>query len=157
MINKNMNTEEDERIITKYPNRRIYDTRTSKYIKVEDLRRMVIEDCKFRVIDSKTKEDVTRSLLLQIIIEQESESNPLFTSENLKNFIRYRGVKHQQIFTQYLNQSLAFFQQQHELLNSGVQAMLKKTPMKAIAEITRMNTDMWQKLQTSYFDKPGKN
>ena len=70
-------TEQTIRIIKKYPNRRVYDTHLSRYIKVDDLRDMIIDGIEFKVIDSKTKEDVTRSVLLQIILEQESENNLL--------------------------------------------------------------------------------
>jgi polyhydroxyalkanoate synthesis repressor PhaR len=101
--------EDEIRIIKKYPNRRIYDTQESKYIKVENIRDMIVEGIAFVVLDSKTGEDVTRTVLLQLIIEQESENNPLFTTENLKTFIRYYGQGPHQPFAEFMDQSLSFF------------------------------------------------
>jgi polyhydroxyalkanoate synthesis repressor PhaR len=110
-------TEQTIRIIKKYPNRRVYDTHLSRYIKVDDLRDMIIDGIAFKVIDSKTKEDVTRSVLLQIVLEQESENTPLFSSENLMHFIRYYDHNHSVMFSAYLTQSLQFFNQQQDQPN----------------------------------------
>jgi polyhydroxyalkanoate synthesis repressor PhaR len=67
--------EVEPRIIKKYPNRRLYDTKRSKYITLQQIRDLVLEEVPFIVIDQKTEEDITRSILLQIIFEQESETN----------------------------------------------------------------------------------
>ncbi|MGH1543850.1 MAG: polyhydroxyalkanoate synthesis repressor PhaR [Arenicella sp.] len=138
------------RIIKKYPNRRVYDTHDSKYIKVSDIRDMVVTGIKFKVIDSQSKEDVTRSVLLQIIIEQESETNPLFTSDNLENFIRYYSKNQGQVFSEFMDQSLAFFNYQQEQFNTGVQEMLKQNPVSMFAEFHQKNTEMWQSMQDSF-------
>ena len=111
-------TEENIRIIKKYPNRRIYDTHDSKYITITDVRDMVVEGIEFKIIDAKSKKDITRNVLLQIIIEQESENNPLFSTDNLQNFIRYYGANQQKGFSEFMNQSLAFFQQQQAHLHT---------------------------------------
>ena len=78
-------TSKDEsgvRILKKYPNRRIYDTHESAYINLDDVRKMIVAEIDFKVIDSKSKADLTHSVLLQLITEQESDSNPLFTADN---------------------------------------------------------------------------
>ena len=77
----------EPRIIKKYPNRRLYDTEKSKYVTLQQIRDLVLEEVPFIVIDQKTDEDITRSILLQIIFEQESETNPLFSNDNLERFI----------------------------------------------------------------------
>ena len=84
-----MNEEAQPRIIKKYPNRRLYDTEKSKYVTLQEIRDLVLEEILFVVIDKKTDADITRSILLQIIFDQESETNPLFSNENLERFIRY--------------------------------------------------------------------
>ena len=99
--------DDDIRVIKKYPNRRIYDTQSSKYIKIDDIRDMIVKGINFVVLDSKSGEDVTRSVLLQLIIEQESENNPLFTTENLKTFIRYYGQMPHQPYMQLAHRALA--------------------------------------------------
>ena len=145
-------TEQAIRIIKKYPNRRVYDTHLSKYIKIDDLRDMIIDGIEFKVIDSKTKEDVTRSVLLQIILEQESENNPLFSSENLMHFIRYYDHNHSAMFSAYLTQSLQFFNQQQDQLNQQFSNLLTKNPVDNFNQFNQKNIDLWQGLQKQFFD-----
>jgi len=149
--------DEDEiRIIKKYPNRRIYDTQTSQYIKIEDIRDLIVAGVNFIVLDSKSGEDVTRSVLLQLIIEQESENNPLFTTENLKSFIRYYGQGPHQPFAEYMNQSLAFFQHQQEQLSESYHDMMQSNPMKDMSEIYKQNMKLWEKMSKSFYSNPKK-
>ena len=145
-------TEETARVIKKYPNRRVYDTHLSKYIKIDDLRDMVIDGTEFQVIDTQTKEDVTRSVLLQIILEQESENNPLFTSENLRHFIRYYGNNHSDIFSTYLSQSLSFFSQQQEQMGQQFTELFKQNPVDNFNQFNQKGVEMWQDMQKQFFD-----
>ncbi len=78
----------NRRIIKKYPNRRLYDTEDSKYITLEDIRILVIKNKEFVVIDAKTRDDLTRNILLQIIIEKEQNSEPIFSIKVLAQIIR---------------------------------------------------------------------
>lgn len=146
-------SEETIRIIKKYPNRRVYDTQESKYIKIDDIRTMVTDGVMFKVIDSKTKDDVTRSVLLQIILEQESESNPLFTSDNLKHFIKYYGQEQQVQFSEYMNQSLAFFHQQQEQFNIGMQEFMSRNPVNVFSDMTKKNAEIWSNMQNAFFNQ----
>ena len=84
-----MSDEVEPRIIKKYPNRRLYDTEKSQYVTLQQIRSLVLDEIPFIVIDQKSEDDITRSILLQIIFEQESETNPLFSNDNLERFIRY--------------------------------------------------------------------
>ena len=143
--------DEDVRVIKKYPNRRIYDTQTSKYIKVDDIRDMIVAGIPFMVLDSKTGEDVTRSVLLQLIIEQESENNPLFTTENLKFFIRYYGQVPHQGFADFMNQSLSFFQSQQDQLRDTYSDMMQNNAMKAFQDMNKKNMDMWKKMSEGFY------
>ena len=77
------------RTIKKYPNRRLYDTANSGYITLADVKQMVLEGIAFQVMDAKTGEDLTRSILLQIILDEESGGVPMFSSEMLSQMIRF--------------------------------------------------------------------
>jgi polyhydroxyalkanoate synthesis repressor PhaR len=105
----------DDRIIKKYPNRRLYDTETKTYITLEDVRQLVKDNINFRVLDSNSKKDLTQSTLLQIIIEQEAGRAPLFTTSLLRNFIRFYDQKPSQLFSQYIEQAMQAFHQQQTL------------------------------------------
>ena len=69
-----------ERLIKKYPNRRLYDTQTSSYITLADVKQLVLDSEEFTVVDAKTEEDLTRSILLQIILEEEANGSPMFSA-----------------------------------------------------------------------------
>jgi polyhydroxyalkanoate synthesis repressor PhaR len=97
------------RTIKKYPNRRLYDTVESRYITLSDIQRLVIERIDFVVIDKKTQEDITRSILLQVIAEQEHGVEPLMSRDFLSHVIRSYGGAMQGMIGSYLEQSLKLF------------------------------------------------
>lgn len=97
------------RIIKKYPNRRLYDTETSAYITLAEVKDLVLGYKEFQVQDAKTGEDLTRSILLQIILEEESGGVPMFTQEMLANIIRYYGHAMQGLMGSYLERSIGAF------------------------------------------------
>src|ERR1700747_3367497 len=94
------------RTIKKYPNRRLYDTVESRYITLSDIRRLVIERIDFVVIDKKSQEDITRSILLQVIAEQEHDGEPLMSRDFLSQVIRSYGDAMRSTVGSYLEQSL---------------------------------------------------
>lgn len=96
-------------VIKKYANRRLYDSQKSCYITLEDLKNYVLNYTPFQVIDVKTKEDVTKSCLIQIIFEMECSNNPLFTREILEHFVRVYGNPMQVFFKEYLEKSFSIF------------------------------------------------
>jgi len=77
------------RLIKKYPNRRLYDTANSGYITLADVKQMVLENIDFTVVDAKSGDELTRAILLQIILEEESAGMPMFSSEMLAQMIRF--------------------------------------------------------------------
>jgi len=95
--------------IKKYPNRRLYDTANSGYITLADVKHMVLEGIDFRVVDAKTNEDLTRAILLQIILDEESGGMPMFSSEMLAQLIRFYGSAQQTIMGQYIEQNVQAF------------------------------------------------
>ncbi len=98
-----------DRVIKKYPNRRLYDTLTSNYIALSDIKQLVMSGAAFKVIDAKTEEDITRSLLLQIILEEEAGGAPLFSEAVLSNIIRTYGHAMQGFMGSYLEKNLQVF------------------------------------------------
>lgn len=97
------------RIIKKYPNRRLYDTESSTYITLADVRQLVLDNVKFQVQDAKTSEDITRSILLQIILELEGGGVPMFSSTMLEHIIRFYGNAMQGVMGTYLEKNMQAF------------------------------------------------
>ena len=106
----------DQRIIKKYPNRRLYDTAISSYITLDDVRRLVVEGVTFQVIDVRSKEDITRSILLQIIAEQEESGQPIFSSDALTKIIRAYGKNLENVMGDFLERSLEMFTEQQQAI-----------------------------------------
>ena len=97
------------RVLKKYPNRRLYDTRTSSYITLQDVKQMVLDAEVFEVRDAKTGDEITRSILLQIILEEETGGMPMFSSQMLAQIIRYYGHAMQGMMGSYLEKNLQTF------------------------------------------------
>jgi len=104
----------DPRVIKKYPNRRLYDTVESRYITLADVRRLVIERFDFVVVDKKNNSDITRSILLQVIAEQEHLPEPILTQEFMVNVIRSYGSDVQNLVSGHLEQALKQFLSQQQ-------------------------------------------
>ncbi len=101
--------ESSVRVLKKYPNRRLYDTQTSSYITLADVKRMVLDGETFEVRDAKTAEDLTRSILLQIILEEETGGVPMFSTQMLAQIIRFYGHAMQGLMGSYLEKNLQTF------------------------------------------------
>ena len=131
------------RTLKKYPNRRLYDTRNSSYITLADVKRMVLAGEDFEVRDAKTGEDLTRSILLQIILEEESGGVPMFSSSMLANIIRFYGHTMQGAMGAMLERNLQAFAEMQTQLVSG-QAPLMQNLMGSYLEQSRV---MFEKMQ----------
>src|SRR5437868_8636469 len=97
------------RLIKKYPNRRLYDTKTSSYITLADVKQMVLKQEEFQVVDAKSNDDLTRQILLQIILEEESGGMPMFSSDVLSQMIRSYGSAMQGFMGTYLQKNMEGF------------------------------------------------
>ena len=142
---------ENKRIIKKYPNRRLYDTEESKYITLEDIKKLVLGNKDFIVKDVKTDEDLTRTILLQIIIEQEDDGEPLFSTQALSHIIRFYGDSVQSVAGDYLQKSIDLFVSQQKQLQEQLQSAVNTNPLAAMAELTEQNLEMWKKMQDNFF------
>ena len=139
------------RIIKKYPNRRLYDTELSHYITLSDVRDLVMKGVELRILDSSSTEDITRATLLQIMLEEESGGEPLFTANMLAQIIQFYGGNVQGLFTRYLEESLTLFEQQQQ----EIQEALSGKPMAAMTEMAQRNMDLWSDIQKSFFQSMG--
>jgi polyhydroxyalkanoate synthesis repressor PhaR len=97
------------RVIKKYPNRRLYDTDTSTYITLAEVKQLVLDSESFVVRDAKTNDDLTRSILLQIILEEEAGGAPMFSEAALANIIRFYGHAMQGFMGSYLEKNVQVF------------------------------------------------
>lgn len=139
-------------LIKKYPNRRLYDTENSKYITLTDLKQMIVEGATVKVIDSNTEEDITRNILMQIIMEAEAAGKPIFNAVMLQQIIRFYGGTMQGMFAQFLEDSLEMFSSQQTKLKDT----LGTDPLTAMTKIAENNMKLWADMQKSFFGKSGK-
>jgi polyhydroxyalkanoate synthesis repressor PhaR len=126
---------ESPRVIKKYPNRRLYDTFTSSYITLQDVKKLVLENVVFRVEDAKSKEDLTRSILLQIILEEETAGAPMFSSDALSQIIRFYGNAMQGMMGNYLEKNISTF--------TEIQARLKEQSSQMYGQNPLLKADAW--------------
>jgi polyhydroxyalkanoate synthesis repressor PhaR len=142
-----------ERLIKKYPNRRLYDTSESRYITLEEVRQMVVDGINFKVVDKKNNQDITRNILLQIIMEQESgKGEPMFSTDLLTQFIQNYGEKTQTEFSNFMEKSMEFFKNQQNLLHEHMAKPLKNTPGEFWLEMGKKQMDAWQDMQKQFFE-----
>jgi polyhydroxyalkanoate synthesis repressor PhaR len=127
------------RMIKKYPNRRLYDTETSTYITLAEVKQLVLEYRAFQVVDAKSGDDLTRAILLQIILEEESGGVPLFTSEMLANIIRYYGHSMQGLMGAYLERSIQAFHEAQRRFQDHTRSLYGDipTPQNAMQDMIR--------------------
>jgi polyhydroxyalkanoate synthesis repressor PhaR len=131
---------EPARLIKKYPNRRLYDTRTSTYITLADVKKLVLQGEEFQVLDAKTSEDLTRSILLQIILEEESAGAPMFSSDVLTQFIRSYGNAMQGMLGPYLERNMQLF--------SEIQKRMQEQSQKLYGEPAKFNEELWKQFMS---------
>lgn len=138
----------DIRIIKKYPNRRLYDTEISCYVTLEDVRQLIMEGESFEVRDARTGNNLTRSVLLQIIAENEELiGQPIFSTQLLTQVIRFYGDSLQGIIGSYLERSIQIFSDQQQQLRGHLGNLMGQTPFSLLNQIAERNMDIWKGLQ----------
>jgi len=141
----------EPRTIKKYPNRRLYDTVESRYITLADIRRLVIDRIDFVVIDKKTQEDITRSILLQVIAEQEQGGEPLMSRDFLSQVIRSYGGAMQGVIGSYLEQSLKLFANQQRDARERIKGAADNETAEAINHLAQRNYQRWRAVQEEIY------
>lgn len=146
------------RIIKKYPNRRLYDTEISRYITLEEVRQLVLDNVDFRVIDKRTHEDITRSILLQVIAEQEQGGDPIFKTELLQHIIRFYGDPLQSSISRYLELSMQLFIEKQQQLRDQVRALVGQAqqPLHALKDLAEQNLPLWRAIRRDFLRNLGK-
>lgn len=151
-----MNDTTNKRVIKKYPNRRLYDTNESKYVTLSDVRKLVLEDIPFCVIDKKSGADITRSILLQIIIEQEEVGQPIFSTDVLQQLIGFYGDSVNSLAGDFMRNSVNLFYEQQKRLQQQMTDALQHSPMPpAFTEVAKRNLELWQQMQETFFNSGG--
>ncbi len=138
-----------QRVIKKYPNRRLYDTETSTYITLTEVKQLVIQNAQFVVRDAKTGDDLTRSILLQIILEEEAGGAPMFTEQVLANIIRFYGQAMQGYMGPYLEKNIQAMTEVQAQLAEKAEGL---TP-EMWARFMTMQSPMLQGLMGSYVEQ----
>lgn len=143
------------RLIKKYPNRRLYDTQTSTYITLADVKQLVLEHENFQVVDAKSGEDLTRQILLQIILEEESGGLPMFSAQMLAQIIRFYGNAMQGIMGSYLEKNIQAFIDIQSKLQEQSKAFYEthRIGPEMWAQFVNMQTPMIQSLMTNYIEQ----
>ena len=142
----------DTRIIKKYPNRRLYDTEVSRYITLQEIRALVLSGEAFQVIDKHSGDDITRSILLQVISEQEEGGDPIFTTEVLTQIIRFYGDSMQNSMSRYLELSLKLFIDQQQQFKDRLQKLLGNNPLQALKEIASQQSPLWRTVRKEFLN-----
>ncbi|QEL64703.1 polyhydroxyalkanoate synthesis repressor [Oryzomicrobium terrae] len=147
------------RLIKKYPNRRLYDTKTSAYITLADVKDLVLRFEEFKVVDAKAGDDLTRSILLQIILEEETGGVPIFSTELLAQMIRFYGNSMQAMLSKYLETNMKAF--------VDFQGKVQEQSRSMYGDNNQMQSDMWaqflnfqgpamQSMMSAYMDQSKK-
>ena len=148
------------RLIKKYPNRRLYDTKTSSYITLADVKVMVHKQEEFQVVDAKSGEDLTRSILLQIILEEESTGGlPMFSSDLLSQLIRFYGNAMQGVMGSYLEKNIKAFQDMQKALqdqSSRIYGDNSKASQELWAQFMNLQGPAMQSLMQAYMEQSQK-
>lgn len=142
----------ESRVIKKYPNRRLYDTHISRYITLEEIRKLVLEHIPFRVEDKRTGDDITRGILLQVIAEQEEGGDPIFTTDLLQSIIRYYGDPMQNSIGRYLELSAQLFQQQQQQFAEQVRGLLGQAPqpIQSLVDMAERQVPIWRSVRAEF-------
>nr|VFK26537.1 MAG: polyhydroxyalkanoate synthesis repressor PhaR [Candidatus Kentron sp. MB]VFK30326.1 MAG: polyhydroxyalkanoate synthesis repressor PhaR [Candidatus Kentron sp. MB]VFK75171.1 MAG: polyhydroxyalkanoate synthesis repressor PhaR [Candidatus Kentron sp. MB] len=136
------------RILKKYPNRRLYDTTLSKYITLADVRRLVVQNEEFLIRDATDDRDITRNILLQIIVEQEGgEEEPLFTTNVLEQMIRIYGDSLQGMLAKHLDKSIKLIVRQQQRFRQQMHNVVVRDPVNFLCELTEQNLSLWEEMQ----------
>jgi polyhydroxyalkanoate synthesis repressor PhaR len=144
------------RVIRKYPNRRLYDTVESRYVTLADVRRLVVDRVDFIVLDRKSQLDITRSILLQVIAEQEGAGESLMSRDFLSQVIRSYGSGLQDFVGRYLDESIRLFAREQRELRDRFKNVVGIDPLETVTNVAQKNYQRWKAVQEEVFSRlPG--
>ena len=143
----------EDRLIKKYPNRRLYDTQTSTYVTLSDIKNLVMGNEVFKVVDAKTEEDLTRNILLQIILEEEAGGAPVFSSQMLSQIIRFYGDSMQGLMGNYLEKTMQSFVDIHNKLGDQTKGLGAGSTPEAWSQMMNIQNPLMQGLMGNYMEQ----
>ena len=145
------------RVIKKYANRRLYDTVASKHVTLSDIRKMIVDGADIQIVEDTSGDDITRPLLLQIIVEQEQNGGqPILTEVLLSQLIRFYGNPMQGMMAEYLQKSVGTFVKQQSTVQEQMQHMLSNTPIDTMRELMAQNMKTWDVILKGSVESSGK-
>ncbi len=140
------------RTIKKYANRRLYDTHASRHVTLDGIRQLIVDGEDIVVIDDTNGQDITRSILLQVIAEQEQSGRPILSAGMLRHIIRFYGNPLQEFMAQYLEASVEAFLNQQKGMHDQFRDMLARTPMATMQGMAERNLGLWADMQKAFLD-----
>ena len=143
----------EDRLIKKYPNRRLYDTQTSTYVTLSDIKNLVMGNEVFKVVDAKTEEDLTRNILLQIILEEEAGGAPVFSSQMLSQIIRFYGNSMQGLMGNYLEKTMQSFVDIHNKLGDQTKGLGAGSTPESWSQMMNIQNPLMQGLMGNYMEQ----
>ena len=143
----------EDRLIKKYPNRRLYDTQTSTYVTLSDIKNLVMANEVFKVVDAKTEEDLTRNILLQIILEEEAGGAPVFSSQMLSQIIRFYGNSMQGLMGNYLEKTMQSFVDIHNKLGDQTKGLGAGSTTEAWSQMMNLQNPLMKGLMGNYMEQ----
>ena len=144
------------RIIRKYANRRLYDTEASRHINKDDVRRLIAAGKDVRILEDGSGDDITRSVLLQLVAEQELGGKPVLSDQMLTQIIRFYDHPMQGVLGSYLQQSFETFLQQQSSLQEQMQELMRSGPFAVMKDVAKQNMEAWQAMQRAFRDTKAK-
>lgn len=141
------------RTIKKYANRRLYDTQASRHVTLDGIRELVASGEDVVVVDDTTGQDITRSILLQVIADAEQGGRPILSAQMLKQIIRFYGNPMQELMASYLERSVDIFLSQQKVLQEQIQKTLgMASPLGSLQSLAQKNLEAWTQLQKSFLE-----
>lgn len=140
------------RVIKKYANRRLYDAVASRHVTLKDIHQLIAQGEQVKVLDDTSGEDITRSVLLQIVAEQEHFGKPILSVQLLHSILRFYGTAMEELTSQYLEKSVERWLEQQQALRQQFWSFMGTAPVNGMVEATRANMDLWLKFQQPMFD-----
>jgi len=144
------------RIIRKYANRRLYDTEASRHINKDDVRKLIAAGKEVRILEDGSGDDITRSVLLQLVAEQELGGKPVLSDQMLTQIIRFYDHPMQGVLGSYLHQSFETFLQQQSTLQEQMQELMRNGPFAVMKDVAKQNMEAWQAMQKAFRDTKAK-
>jgi len=144
------------RIIRKYANRRLYDTEASRHINKDDVRKLIAAGKDVRIVEDGSGDDITRSVLLQLVAEQELGGKPVLSDQMLTQIIRFYDHPMQGVLGSYLQQSFETFLQQQATLQEQMQELMRSGPFAVMKDVAKQNMEAWQAMQKAFRDNKAK-